>query len=156
MTGDIWRRVGAILKLGAVQKNSGCIFEIPVGRFGRMFRGLITALVVFAFVMAGANKITDAVHLETYQFLEQGFKTFGPVRASPPGVHCRPIALTSPPLLHPRSINPAALWISAGCSEYVEEALHVERGSAPSRLHSASTLLCLRLLYPIATRVLSR
>jgi len=44
-----------------------------------MLKSLITTLVFFAFIMAGANKITE-VHPETHKFLSDGFKTFGPVR----------------------------------------------------------------------------
>jgi hypothetical protein len=41
----------------------------------------LSSVLIFAFVMAGANKITDAIHAETHQELAKGFVQYGPVSA---------------------------------------------------------------------------
>ena len=47
-------------------------------------------MLIFAFVMAGANKITDAIHAETHQELAKGFVQYGPVSALKFSMHaCR-------------------------------------------------------------------
>lgn len=48
-------------------------------------------MLIFAFVMAGANKITDAIHAETHQELAKGFVQYGPVSALKFSIHaCLP------------------------------------------------------------------
>jgi hypothetical protein len=44
-------------------------------------------VLIFAFVMAGANKITDAIHAETHQELAKGFVQYGPVSALKFSIH---------------------------------------------------------------------
>ena len=42
-----------------------------------LMRGALTCILVFTFLMAGANKVSDQIHPETHQFLSQGFVVYG-------------------------------------------------------------------------------
>jgi hypothetical protein len=51
----------------------------PMGQWLGLGRSILSAVLIFVFVMAGANKVTDAVHAETHQELAKGFVQYGPV-----------------------------------------------------------------------------